>query len=172
MQVLQSSLDAVHNTRRRRGGGGFITDLLHSSVDSSQRSKILSMTQEKFNKTFLSKDSKAPGTAHSGLGKSKEYYRKYIHDDNLQRLKHQNEFRKSRYVPQSLTEKKTFEEKFTHYMHQMDAQEIEEQKEIIKYQTNRKLEIQKIIGGRASLGEATQRESEPELVLQPTSPIK
>ena len=50
-------------------------------------------------------------------------------------------------------------------MHQMDAQEIEEQKEIIKFQTNRKLEIQKIIGGRASLQEASHRESEPELVL-------
>jgi hypothetical protein len=57
-------------------------------------------------------------------------------------------------------------------MHQMDAQEIEEQKEIIKYQTNRKLEIQKIIGGRASQQEASHRESEPELMLQPTSPIK
>lgn len=47
----------------------------------------------------------------------------------------------------------------------MDAQEIEEQKEIIKYQTNRKLEIQKIIGGRASLNEMTHKESEPELML-------
>ena len=50
-------------------------------------------------------------------------------------------------------------------MHQMDAQEIEEQKEIIKYQTNRKLEIQKIIGGRASLNDAAHKESEPELML-------
>ena len=63
------------------------------------------------------------------------------------------------------------DEKFNHYMKQMDVQEIEEQKEIIKFQTNRKLEIQKIIGANQNLNDAQHKESEPDLITMQDSPL-
>ena len=68
------------------------------------------------------------GNQLTGLGKSKDYYEKYIHKDNQIRMQNQSKF-KDKYIPKSETEQKTYHQKFKHYMKQLDIEEKQEAKE-------------------------------------------
>lgn len=98
MNALQQSLDGV-STRRRGGEGGFLAT---QSIDSA-------------NRTWVSGSVTAQSFHPSGLGKSKNYYMKYIHEDNIKRMDALQNY-KSKFIPKSETEQKTYNQKFKHYM--------------------------------------------------------
>ena len=50
-----------------------------------------------------------------GLAKSKNYYMKFIHEENNTRVKASNNAT-AKYIPQNETEKKTYEQRFKFYM--------------------------------------------------------
>lgn len=61
-----------------------------------------------------------------GLEKSKNYYMKFIHEDNKTRIRASNEA-VMRFIPQSKTEKKTYNQRFKHYMNQLEVEQRAEE---------------------------------------------
>ena len=56
-----------------------------------------------------------------GLAKSKNYYMRYIHEENNLRVRASNDA-VQRFIPQNRTEKKTYDQRFKHYMNQLDIE--------------------------------------------------
>lgn len=130
---LQSSLDETTATGRRdtankSSRGEYLRELLNRSAGSDDGKQVFSMTTAKFNETCRSSGSPKLMVSSQGLSKSKAYYQKYIHNENVSRLRAQQKSKGARYIPQDMTEKKTFKEKFVHYMKQMDVEEAEDWK--------------------------------------------
>ena len=61
-----------------------------------------------------------------GLEKSKNYYMKFIHEDNKARIRASNDA-VMRFIPQSKTEKKTYNQRFKHYMNQLELEQRAEE---------------------------------------------
>ena len=102
---------------RRGGGGGFLAS---DSIETANRTW-------QSNRSTLT-GGRNRGFQFSGLGKSKDYYEKYIHKDNQLRMMNQSR-QKDKYIPKSETEQKTYHQKFKHYMKQLDIEEKQEARE-------------------------------------------
>jgi hypothetical protein len=126
MRLVQKSLDstAPRNRHRARHHNRLFQSQAFDSMYSRDSPWIDDVKQQKglpsqAKADFLSK-------AVPGLEKSKNYYMKYIHEDNKARIRASNEAVMN-FIPQSKTEKKTYNQRFKHYMNQLEQEQRAEE---------------------------------------------
>lgn len=156
MRFVQKSLDgtALYNRHRtRHQSKSLFRSQGYESMYTRNSPWIEDVKQHKGLPAEVKKDFLS--AAVPGLEKSKHYYMQYIHEDNKMRIRASNEA-VTRFIPQSKTEKKTYTQRFKHYMNQLDQEQRAEEDAQLKEQERRKRSALGTLGTTSSKL-ATQR---------------
>jgi hypothetical protein len=97
-----------------------------------------------------------------GMKAGKEYYQKFIHFQNMTRIKSQNKSKGSIYMPEGTGDSRTYHDRFNYYMKKIKHDEVDDEKAIIRKEVIRK----------AKLKQLTDRLLQTSLENQPGKPVK
>lgn len=96
-----------------------------------------------------------------GMKRGKEYYKKFIHFQNRFRIQGQNKSKQEMYVPQGTEDSRTYQDRFSYYIKQIEQEEVEAEKNSIRKEVIRRAQLKKATGRHLGSSQKKQDEISP-----------